>query len=225
MGVKGVAPKFRPCGARTKKDGTPCKQPAMPNGRCRIHGGKTPTGYGLPQTTHSRYSTLLPQRLRSRYEASLRDPDLLSLTQEIGVVDARLADVLSRVDRGESDALWAALRKAWQEQEAARIKGDTDALRQALVTIGALISRGVAEAETWADVGRQLETRRKLVDTERRRLADMQQMITAQEALALLGYVQDVIRKHVTDRTTLAAIADEFTRLALQGARGGPPAE
>jgi hypothetical protein len=29
------------CGARTRR-GAPCQGPAMPNGRCRMHGGKSP---------------------------------------------------------------------------------------------------------------------------------------------------------------------------------------
>ncbi|WP_109565860.1 HGGxSTG domain-containing protein [Jannaschia seohaensis] len=29
------------CGARTRNGG-PCRSPAMPNGRCRMHGGKSP---------------------------------------------------------------------------------------------------------------------------------------------------------------------------------------
>lgn len=29
------------CGARTR-NGTPCRSPAMANGRCRMHGGKSP---------------------------------------------------------------------------------------------------------------------------------------------------------------------------------------
>ena len=29
------------CGARTRRD-TPCQSPAMPNGRCRMHGGLSP---------------------------------------------------------------------------------------------------------------------------------------------------------------------------------------
>lgn len=29
------------CGARTRS-GTPCRSPAMANGRCRMHGGKSP---------------------------------------------------------------------------------------------------------------------------------------------------------------------------------------
>ncbi len=28
------------CGAKTRK-GAPCRSPAMPNGRCRMHGGKS----------------------------------------------------------------------------------------------------------------------------------------------------------------------------------------
>jgi hypothetical protein len=31
----------RICGARTRS-GTPCPTPAMPNGRCRMHGGASP---------------------------------------------------------------------------------------------------------------------------------------------------------------------------------------
>ena len=32
------------CGARRKRDGQPCRQPALANGRCYIHGGATPRG-------------------------------------------------------------------------------------------------------------------------------------------------------------------------------------
>ena len=35
------------CGAKTRK-GTPCKSPAMKNGRCRMHGGKS-TGPRTPE--------------------------------------------------------------------------------------------------------------------------------------------------------------------------------
>ena len=35
------------CGAKTRK-GTPCRAPAMPNGRCRMHGGKS-TGPRTPE--------------------------------------------------------------------------------------------------------------------------------------------------------------------------------
>jgi hypothetical protein len=39
------------CGAKRKRDGDPCCKPAMANGRCRNHGGATPTGsaWHVPQ--------------------------------------------------------------------------------------------------------------------------------------------------------------------------------
>ncbi len=39
------------CGARTRA-GTPCKAPALRNGRCRLHGGKSLSG-----SAHGRYRT------------------------------------------------------------------------------------------------------------------------------------------------------------------------
>jgi hypothetical protein len=36
------------CGARCKRTGKPCRGAAMPNGRCRLHGGKS-TGPRTPE--------------------------------------------------------------------------------------------------------------------------------------------------------------------------------
>jgi len=36
------------CGARSKRTGKPCRAAAMPNGRCRVHGGKS-TGPRTPK--------------------------------------------------------------------------------------------------------------------------------------------------------------------------------
>src|SRR5262249_11746749 len=36
------------CGARSKRTGKPCRAAAMPNGRCKVHGGKS-TGPRMPE--------------------------------------------------------------------------------------------------------------------------------------------------------------------------------
>ena len=41
------------CGAKTRKN-TPCQSPAMPNGRCRMHGGKSP---GAPTGNRNAWKT------------------------------------------------------------------------------------------------------------------------------------------------------------------------
>jgi hypothetical protein len=53
------------CGARTRS-GSPCQSPAMPNGRCRMHGGKSS---GAPKGNrnawkHGRYSVEATMRRR-----------------------------------------------------------------------------------------------------------------------------------------------------------------
>ena len=41
------------CGAKSRRNGgAPCKSPAMPNGRCRMHGGKSP---GAPKGNKNAY--------------------------------------------------------------------------------------------------------------------------------------------------------------------------
>jgi hypothetical protein len=36
-----VANAVRRCGAKRKRDAEPCQAPAMKNGRCRVHGGRS----------------------------------------------------------------------------------------------------------------------------------------------------------------------------------------
>lgn len=57
------------CGAKTRK-GTPCRAPAMKNGRCRLHGGlstgaKTPEGLArCGNWKHGRYSKMAKEQRR-----------------------------------------------------------------------------------------------------------------------------------------------------------------
>ena len=43
------------CGAKTRAGGR-CKQPAMKNGRCRLHGGKSLSGRQHGRYKHGRYT-------------------------------------------------------------------------------------------------------------------------------------------------------------------------
>src|SRR3954452_17185048 len=96
------------CGAKTRS-GAPCRTRPMPNGRCRMHGGKSLAGAASPAFKTGRHSTYLPVRLLAGYQEAERDPELLALRDEIALIDSRLADVLSRVDSGESSRIWRSL--------------------------------------------------------------------------------------------------------------------
>jgi hypothetical protein len=101
------------CGARTRA-GTPCERAPMPNGRCHKHGGKTPRGVASTQFVNGRRSKDIPSRLTERYQEALVDDELLALRDDVALIDARLGDVLGRVDSGESGRIWAELGKCVQ---------------------------------------------------------------------------------------------------------------
>jgi hypothetical protein len=178
----------------------------MENGRCRHHGGLTPRGFALPQTKTGRWSKDLPTRLASRYAAALADGDLLALRDEVGILDMRLGELLSRVDSGEAGGLWRSLRDA-----KATFLADRD--NTSLMTLLALIDRGAGEASTWREIFDVIEQRRKVVESERKRLVEMHQMMTTEQAMLLLAAVTDTIRRHVTDRDALGAISRDISGL------------
>ena len=56
------------CGARTRA-GTPCRSPAMPNGRCRMHGGAS-TG---PRTPEGLQRIVKARTVHGAYGAEMRE--------------------------------------------------------------------------------------------------------------------------------------------------------
>ena len=69
------------CGARTR-NGTPCRSPGMANGRCRMHGGKSP---GAPKGNanawkHGLYST---EAVAERRELSALLRSMRGLVEEV----------------------------------------------------------------------------------------------------------------------------------------------
>lgn len=201
------------CGAKTRT-GQPCKTPAMPNGRCRMHGGKHPGGIAAARFKDGRHSKYLPARLSGRYAEAMADSALLELRAEVALVDARLGDLLTRVDTGESGALWTSLGQARRELIAAKQAGALIEQTKWINAILDLIARGHADYAAWSEIGQVLEQRRRLVESERKRQIEMQQTITAEKAMLLIGAILGVIRDNVTDRKQLNAISTAIVGLA-----------
>lgn len=201
------------CGAKTR-DGDPCKNPPVTGSRrCRMHGGPTPRGRALPQTTHGRYSKDLPTRLAARYQEAQADPDLLNLNDEIRLTYALLVDALKGIDTGESGRLWRSLKAEWDALKDAQREKDSAAIAQHLNAIGSLITRGLADYAARVEVLDIIDRRRKLVESEGKRRQAMQQMITAERAMLLISAIVDVVMRHVDDPATRAAISADIGAL------------
>jgi hypothetical protein len=200
------------CGALTRR-GTACQQPAMKNGRCRMHGGKTPRGVDLPHFQHGRYSKSVPDRLSTRYEEALLDRDRHDLRDEIALATTKLADTLRKMEHGESDSLWLLLRAKEREMRRASTRGEDEGADQLLREILTLIL-DVDEALAWNDLDKWLARKQRIVEADMRIAVTKQQMISIEEVMALMGMIMSTIKRHVQDAETRRVLAREI-RAAL----------
>jgi hypothetical protein len=70
------------CRAHCRTTGLPCRSPSMENGRCRMHGGRSPgapTGEGHPRYRHGRRTKEAYEARRQRREARIQIKALTEL--------------------------------------------------------------------------------------------------------------------------------------------------
>lgn len=205
----------RKCKAKSKRTGKRCNANAVTDRDvCYHHGGRTPRGANLPQTKHGRYSKDLPANLAGKYEAAISDQALLELRDELALIDVRLSDLVHSVDAGGASDTWKSLASLASEYKATK---DRDAKARTLGTILDTIRRGAADWQRWEDVFRTIERRVRVAESERKRLVEMQQMMTSEQAMVLLTAVVDTVRRHVTDREALRGISTDISAILAAG--------
>lgn len=188
---------------------------------CYHHGGKSKVGAEVSTFKHGRYSKSLPERLAARYEEAASDPELLSLRDDVALLDARLSELLARTKTGESAVAWALVGKALKNLQRAEAGGKPDRKREARFALEDAIQRGGADIEVWTEIGAHLERRRKLTESERKRLIDMEQMVRADQAMSFVAAVVASVRANVEDPRILAAISADISAIVHQDVSGG----
>lgn len=204
------------CNAKSKSTGERCKQPAVAGStKCRFHGGLTPRGVASPHFVHGRRSKYLPSRLMEHYQEALDDPRLLELRDDIALLDARLAELIGRVS-GDVDVgpvRWRELQNLFKAYNAAIQAGKTEDVEAIYAAMFALINKAVSDYAVWDTIQEAIQQRRRLVESERQRLVQMQQMVTAEQAVSAMTALVSAVRANVRDSVVLANIQTEYERL------------
>lgn len=149
------------------------------------------------------------------YQQSVEDVDLLSLRDDIALIDAQLADVLATL--GEGGEKWASVQGAYDDLSNALRIADSARAGEAMRRLGAIVEKGASTASAWYLVGELLDRRERLVRSERRRLVELQQTLTMEQALAFTSAVVALVAENVSDRAALAAISNGIRRLVSVG--------
>jgi hypothetical protein len=79
--------------------------------------------------------------------------------------------------------------------------------------MGAVAASGVSDYRAWDEVYKRIEQRRRLVNTEIKCLVKSEQMVSKEKALAFVGAVVAVVRRHCPEPERLNAIRTDITVL------------
>ena len=190
---------------------------------CRMHGaGNKKSPGGRPPTTGI-YSKFLPKRIASRYEEFLGDPSNLDLDNEIAVAKARLSELLERADSGESYNAWADAKNIYTDLTKAIKAGDVTTSNLCLQELNKIIGRGVHDYASWSEIRVQTVHYVKLVESQRKRQVENNQMITAQQLTYLMSAVIAIVgraikNKEINDTERFNVISTELNQLLYIGA-------
>lgn len=199
------------CTAKSKRTGERCKQTAMHGSNvCYMHGGKSPKGIASATYKHGRYSRYTRANIAEKLDRLLADPDILQLHDEIRLVTLRIDEKLDRLETVDAKAIMQELltlsdkiNNGLHNQDFVKVDEANQHMRDILVS--RIRSHDVDE-----DIRRDMEQRRKLIETQRKLNADAEQMITADQAWGIVQRLLNAVKENVTDRKALQAIQNEF---------------
>lgn len=203
---------YRVCGYWKKSGGVCRKAPKRGRKRCATagHGGRAKRGVESPTFKHGRYSKVVPRRLMRQFEAGRKDPQLLSLRNEISFIDAQLWEMIANLDELGVVETFREMNRLRRLAEAAEKQEDMAEFIAHVYKIFNLITSGVTEWQRLTQVQQMADRKQRLVESERRAVVEMRLIITAEEQAALLAEMLDIIYRNVTDVKTLARIENEF---------------
>ena len=204
-----------------ERTGEQCRNAAL-IGRdyCRYHGGRIPMGRGNGAFKNGRWSKQLPTRLAAQAEDYANDDVLFSLRSEVVLNDALLGDAIRRLDTGETEGLWSRLGKI--EADLRRYRDDPE-FTERLTELGRLIRTGASWTEANAEVGRLIDRRVRLVESERKRAMELQTHITLSQFSVFLAALSEVLESNVGNVGVIANIYRDLNRLTRSAAVGDVP--
>jgi hypothetical protein len=207
-----------------------------------MHGGAKgagDSGEASPSFKHGRYSLLRPKHLRSKFDAAMADPDLLSVRDLSALWHTRCAELVEQLEASGSGQLLVDLRgvlaKARKdihkkhldlqlELRVLKISPSADQMTkiekivtdlasspvEELDVLEKMITDGAAYKEQWEELAKAGDKKAQYSKLERQRMIDLQQMVTREQALILLQEIIDSVRRHVRDKPTLGLIYADY---------------
>lgn len=158
------------------------------------------------------FSAYVPARYRDRFIEATESEERLSNHQMISLVDLRVSMLLERVDTAESGQRWQECKAAMRELTVAMRSGQQEAVAQAFADLNTAVNRGVADHHNWQEIMNSIEVRRRVTETELKRIKAAEEFMSAAEALEIIQVIAESVNRHVQDAVAKALVQADIER-------------
>lgn len=148
----------------------------------------------------------------------MSDPELVSVRTQIALLDARESELLHELSSEEEGYNWRAAQAALQQLRKAKAPKGHPAFK----ALARAIEIGASDKRRWAELRRNAESLRRLVDSERKRLESMEAYMTVEELAIAAAYLGGLIKRYIPDTKLLRKAADELSRFFSTWRPGTP---
>jgi hypothetical protein len=162
----------------------------------------------------------LPSRVSARYEAALADPTLLSLRDDIALLQAMVADIMAKTQDGEAQVDVDRVLRAVEQIAADSISLDHAGIVTELGKLRQLIVRCRSERAAMRAARELIREKAKLIAQESRLLADREAYVSVEQFLLTMRAIGAAVRQLVDDPEILRRIDGEVRRLVDRPERG-----
>lgn len=188
--------------------------------RCKQHGGASP---GRP-IIHGRRSKYLPARLLERVEDGLTDTNLISLTEDVALMDALICEECENLGEDKPAELWKQAARQFSDYQNKKDADDPKERAAGMAAYWALketLENGNGVYERIGRIVNLTEQKRKLSESELKRLVAAKQFVTVQELTIFVARLQNLIIESVKDPSERAKLASGIIGMFRDSTRAG----
>ena len=174
----------------------------------------SPVGIASATFKHGLFSKAMPHGMAERFRQAATDPELLSLSRDVALIDTRLLEVLKSLD--QSGFNFDAVVKAKNALVSSQQVQDINAMKAELGDLVRLIEASEGEMVRWLEIERLIEGRRKLIDSLQKHQVQSAQIVTLMQMQILFSGLAQLVRKAFVG--LMSQLQDEREKKAAQKA-------
>lgn len=153
------------------------------------------------------------KKTAKKYAEMMNDGELLSNRNALKVIDARILQLMDRIDVEDAPDRMKNLYGLWQELQEADRRGKKNDVVVLTVQINAEFEKAYHDYKAWEQAMEVFDLRRKMVDSEVKVIKDMKAILTAEQARNLVVKLLAVCIREVKDPRVLKRINYAFSRI------------